>query len=116
VRESENKNILHIDQEAVAPCVRTLSWHECHEQVVSYLGALHRKYMSYEEAIRDFNSTINSNNVSTAASSFITKTTHAPRPSVPLKFLAIIVFSILVCVLYGRGLISNCGARDCNLY
>ena len=53
--------------------------------------------MSYEEAIRDFNS----NSVSTAANSFITKTTHAPRPSVPLKCLAIIVFSVLVC---GRGL------------
>jgi hypothetical protein len=53
-----------------------------------------------EEAIQDFNSTINSNNVSTAASSFIEKPTHAPRPSVPFKSIAIIVLSFLVCVLW----------------
>jgi viroplasmin and RNaseH domain-containing protein len=36
------------------------SWAQCSEQVLWYKGAVHKKYSSYEEAVHDFNSTINS--------------------------------------------------------
>jgi len=47
------------------------SWAECSKHVMGYSGAVHRKYTSYEQAIADFNSTINTMPSSKPSSSLV---------------------------------------------
>ena len=34
------------------------TWHECSEQVLNVKNARHKKYSSYEQAVRDFNASV----------------------------------------------------------
>jgi len=34
------------------------NWHDCSEQVLGVKNAIHKKYSSYEQIVRDFNASI----------------------------------------------------------
>ena len=76
------------------------SWTKCSEEVLGYKGAVHRKYSSYEQAIADFNSTINSIPPSKPSTSAATTETAATSTSMSYKTVCIIFLCAVVCVTW----------------
>jgi viroplasmin and RNaseH domain-containing protein len=73
---------------------------ECSEEVLGYKGAVHKKYSSYEQAILDFNSTINSIPSSKPSTSAGTTENAASTTSISYKTVCIIFLCAVVSVMW----------------
>jgi hypothetical protein len=94
------------------PCVYS-TWHECQEQVSGFCGASYKKYNDYGEAIRDFNSTINSKfEAAPTKDGCLGKPPALPPSSFSYKSICIVLPVINIYVLCNK--ISGSGSCNCN--
>ena len=82
------------------------SWAQCSEQVLGYRGAVHKKYKSYEQAIANFNSTVNSIPSNKPSTSISVVESAAPSSAMNYKNIVIIFLCALVFVMWMK--LNNC--------
>ena len=84
------------------------TWHDYSDQVLGYPGVVHRKYSSYEHAVHDFNSTINSTALPNPSTNFVEKQSEGTGSGFCYKNVAIVLLCLLVSIM--RMKLSSCRA------
>ena len=82
------------------------SWAQCSKQVMGYREAVYKKYKSYEQAIANFNSTVNSIPFNKPSTSISVVEYAAPSSAMNYKNVVIIFPCTLVFVMWMK--LNNC--------